>query len=159
MIRKRFAAESKSEREISQRMSTTDDTMKKRLVKAFLYTLPLLIVAFLYIASWGITRSGWPCAFHLITGLYCPSCGAGRMFISLAHFDFYQAFRYNPLIFIALPFLIGIFARYQIGYIRGKRITIGKFELVFFIFLVVALMVFGILRNIPQFSFLAPTEI
>ncbi len=81
------------------------------------------------------------------------------MFISLLHLDFYQAFRYNSLIFICLPFLIGIYVRYQIGFIRGKRITMSKLELGFFIFLVVAMLIFGVLRNTPQFSFLAPIEI
>jgi hypothetical protein len=140
-------------------VSTTNDTMKKRLFKTFLYSLPLLIVALLYVGFWVLNGSGWPCAFRLFTGWYCPSCGAGRMFISLLKFDFYQAFRYNPLIMICLPVLFGIFARYQIAYLRDKKITMSKIELAFFILLVVALAIFGILRNIPQFSFLAPTEI
>ena len=39
-----------------------------------------------------------PCLFHIITGLYCPGCGAGRASYSILHGRFYTAFRYNLLI-------------------------------------------------------------
>ena len=47
-----------------------------------------------------------PCPFHFITGLYCPGCGITRMIKSILKLDFYQAFRYNQLLFILLPFFI-----------------------------------------------------
>ena len=46
-----------------------------------------------------------PCLFHIITGLYCPGCGAGRASYSILHGRFYMAFRYNPMYVTLLPFL------------------------------------------------------
>ena len=36
------------------------------------------------------------CYFKLLTGFGCPGCGLTRSFISLAHGDFRNAWRFNP---------------------------------------------------------------
>lgn len=96
-----------------------------------------------------------PCIFNKITNLYCPGCGLTRMFMSIIKLDFYQAFRYNPLVFILLIFssLLLIFNKiYQ--HITHKKIKIPKSVYIILIFVVIT---YSILRNIPWFSFLAPT--
>ena len=45
------------------------------------------------------------CLVREVTGYYCPGCGAGRACYSLLHGQLYQAFRYNPLLIILLPWL------------------------------------------------------
>ncbi len=40
------------------------------------------------------------CTFHNITGIPCPSCGATRSAVLLAHGAFYDALKMNPLFFI-----------------------------------------------------------
>jgi hypothetical protein len=43
----------------------------------------------------------WPgCWVRRLTGLPCPTCGATRCAMSLAHGDLAEAWRHNPLIFI-----------------------------------------------------------
>ena len=43
----------------------------------------------------------WPgCWFRQLTGLPCPTCGATRSALSLAHGDLTAAWRHNPLIFV-----------------------------------------------------------
>ncbi len=53
------------------------------------------------------------CVFYNVTGVYCPSCGMTRAFVSLMHLDFKSAFMYNPMfivVFLAiLPNLIELF--------------------------------------------------
>jgi hypothetical protein len=44
-----------------------------------------------------------PCLFHIITGLYCPGCGAGRASYSILHGRFYMAFLHILLLFIGSP--------------------------------------------------------
>ncbi len=94
-----------------------------------------------------------PCIFHEITGLYCPGCGGTRMCLSLLKLDIYQAFRYNMLLTIAIPFII---LHFICRYIFKLKYKIPNW---FIYFLIVIVLVFGILRNIPYFSFLAPTEL
>ena len=45
------------------------------------------------------------CAFHHATGLLCPGCGSLRAIHQLLHGHLATAFRFNPLLILALPFL------------------------------------------------------
>ena len=66
--------------------------------KKIIYITLLLSFIYLYL----IKRFSFyiPCIFHKITHMYCPGCGLTRMIISIFKLDIYQAFRYNPLLFI-----------------------------------------------------------
>ena len=79
------------------------------------------------------------------------------MIISLLKLDIYQAFRYNPYLFILL--IIGIiYGLYcLLRYIITKKKT--QINIKVLIGIAISLIVYMILRNIPLFDFLAPTEI
>lgn len=96
------------------------------------------------------------CVFYEITGLYCPGCGITRSILSLIDGDIYQAFRYNPIIFIDIP-LIMITSIIDFIYKDNKKVK--KVTNVIYIMLLIITLVFGVLRNIPYFSFLAPTTL
>ena len=117
----------------------------------------VLIVIFLIYAVFIISFDiGIPCVFYEITGLYCPGCGITRLCLSLFEGDVYQAFRYNPIIFIDLPILFILFVL-NIFFKNNKNIK--KITDVIIIFLATITIIFGVIRNIPIFSFLAPTQI
>ena len=97
------------------------------------------------------------CLFYKITKLYCPGCGGTRMFFALLHGDIYQAFRYNPLIFIELP-ILGILFIYQYYCNKNKK-KMPKWINIFTIILMIITMLYGIIRNFFIFSFLAPTVV
>lgn len=97
-----------------------------------------------------------PCIFHKITNLWCPGCGITRMIISIINLNFYQAFRYNPLAFILLPFFIIYGLIYYFNWIQDKHFQINKN--IWYILLIITLL-FMVLRNISIFDFLAPTKI
>lgn len=119
--------------------------MKKIIVLFVLFLLYLFLSNYFQIYI--------PCPFHKITGFYCPGCGITRMFISILQFDFYSAFRYNPLLFILLPFALYLFIDYLI---RKEKSSYKKIPgMVWYVFIFV-FIIYGILRNIPYFSFLAP---
>ncbi len=99
---------------------------------------------------------GIPCVFYEITGLYCPGCGITRLCLSLFEGDIYQAFRYNPIIFIDLPILFILFV---LNIFLKNNKNIKKITDVIIIFLATITIIFGVIRNIPIFSFLAPTQI
>ncbi|MBR1413290.1 MAG: DUF2752 domain-containing protein [Bacilli bacterium] len=100
------------------------------------------------------------CPIHKITHLYCPGCGVTRMLFAILKLDFYQAFRYNPLLFIFLPFISICIIDYLVGFIRNKDTIIYKrINNKIWFSLVIIFLLFGIIRNIPKFNYLAPTEI
>lgn len=79
------------------------------------------------------------------------------MIHSILNFDFYQAFRYNPLLFIFL--IIGIIYTLIaiIIYIKKKELILpSKYSL---IIILIIFLLYMILRNIGIFSFLIPTEV
>ena len=45
-----------------------------------------------------ITRQGFSCLFHLLTGLYCPGCGGTRAFRALLAGNLLLSIRYHPLV-------------------------------------------------------------
>ena len=94
-----------------------------------------------------------PCLFHKITNFYCPGCGITRMLYSLIKLDVYQAFRYNPLVFILL---IGYILIFIYNLIFSKKIKLSKRNIYLLLFIVI---LYGVLRNIPGFTYLKPTTI
>lgn len=134
--------------------------MKKRI--AIVSAAALIAAAallYLYFTGEG-EGAGIPCVFHQLTGFYCSGCGASRALRSVLHLDFYQAFRYNAVFTLALPFFAVYSGALAISYIRfGKDRISGKIPgKILWIFIAIAL-VYGFLRNVPAFSFLAPITI
>lgn len=92
-----------------------------------------------------------PCLFRKLTGFYCPGCGITRMFLSILQLDFYQAFRYNPLVFILFVGVI-LFKILRFNFSKKSKEYASYFLLVVVIF-------YGVFRNIELFSYLKPTVI
>ena len=116
----------------------------------------ILILGIIYYFFIKITHLGIPCVFNLITGLHCPGCGVSRMFISLFALDFKAAFSYNALVMIFGPIAAIFVLRHYIIYILKGNQKSDKLETVLLIIALILTITFGILRNIPAFSFLAP---
>ncbi|HEY0503901.1 MAG TPA: DUF2752 domain-containing protein [Lysobacter sp.] len=99
-------------------------------------------------------ESLWPCVFHAVTGLHCPGCGLTRMLHALVHGDVARAWSMNPLAMVALPLLATMLAQWWLArpllpawldrYAHDGRVWI------------VALIAFGVLRNLPMFAWMAP---
>ena len=89
------------------------------------------------------------CPIKHVTGFDCPGCGMTRTALSLLDGDFYQAFRFNSLVFILAP----LFLLYYVLIAKGKK---KESDLLLFAMLGLTLA-YGVLRNTPMFSFLAPT--
>jgi len=97
-----------------------------------------------------------PCPLHSTTGLYCPGCGVTRATRALMHGDLVTALQMNMVAIILMPFLAIVMAREIIawGWQRpewragtGGRWGIG---------LGFAVIIYGILRNLPGLEFLRP---
>lgn len=125
----------------------------KKIDKSLIIVLIILLI--IYGICYLFTGTGFPCIFNKITNLYCPGCGITRMFVSIFHLEIYQAFRFNPLLFILLILSILYFIFNWIGNkVFNRQIIIND---KIYIGLLVVVIVYWILRNIEAFSFLAPT--
>lgn len=129
--------------------------MKKRIIKVISYTILLFISIYLIVIF--LENIGYKCIYRELFNIYCAGCGSTRMIKAIIHLNFYQAFRYNPLIFISLVLFIPYFIYRMYVYIRyGEfRILSVKILIVFAGFLII----YMILRNIPGFEYLIPTKI
>jgi hypothetical protein len=95
------------------------------------------------------------CQFHRLTGLNCPGCGATRALYALLHGDFSTALRDNVLLVISIPMFALRGGWFALNRMRGR--PNGRFfPPSLLIPLLVVLGVFGVLRNLPMFSFLSP---
>ncbi len=134
--------------------------MKKRLaitLAAAFFAAAALV--YLYFTGEG-EGAGIPCVFHQLTGFYCSGCGSSRALRSILHLDFYQALRYNAIFTLALPLIVAYFGALFLSYIRfGKDKISGKIPMKAIWVLIAVALVYGILRNIPLFSFLAPVNL
>jgi hypothetical protein len=104
------------------------------------------------------------CPFLALTGLYCPVCGSLRAVHALAHGDVPAAVGLNVLTVAAVTALAGLWVVWVVGVVRAGRAAGGARDrharpsvprwvgLV----LLVAAVAFGVLRNLPVGSALAP---
>lgn len=99
-----------------------------------------------------------PCPFHALTGLYCPGCGTTRALHQLVHGNLSRAFGYNPLAILSLPFLLYALISFTSQGFTGRRLPSVFIPPGVLRGLVVVIVAFWILRNIPTYPFtlLAP---
>jgi len=130
--------------------------MKKKII--------ILIIAIILLTTYLILGSKFniyiECPILKITKLYCPGCGITRMLKSIITLDFYQAFRYNTLIFCLLPLFL-VYIILEIRYIITKKTNFlnnKKYDKYWMTILIITIL-FGILRNTEMFSFLRPIKL
>jgi len=95
------------------------------------------------------------CQFHQLTGLNCPGCGATRALYALLHGNFPSALRDNALLVVGLPAALLRGGWFAFNHWRGRpngSFLPGRWLLS----LLVVMVVFGVLRNLPAFAFLSP---
>ncbi len=95
------------------------------------------------------------CMFHKLTGLNCPGCGATRAAYELLHGRLLMALRDNALFLLAPAVLGGRWLWWAARRMRRQPATLALPPQALWWCLVLTL-VFGVLRNLPAFSFLSP---
>lgn len=102
------------------------------------------------------------CIIYKLSGYYCPGCGSGRACYCILHGRFVQAFRYNPMLCIFIPWIALYIGGCGIQWLLTGRETISQripIEATYVLLAVVIL--YGIVRNIDVYPFtlLAPTQV
>lgn len=99
------------------------------------------------------------CPFYSLTGFFCPGCGSQRAFSALLHGHFLEALHFNLLLILSLPLLIYSLLFHLSDRLREKhKVQKLVYSPLFAKALVVLICAFWLLRNVPMFSFLAPTH-
>ena len=133
---------------------------KKEIVRVVIVAAIVPVVALLYFFIDARHSNFFPaCPFFTLTGFYCPGCGSQRAISSVLHADFLEAARFNVMLVVSLP-LILYSAFVTVSNVFRTKPVIQKifYSPLFVRVFLVAVVMFGVLRNIPLYPFtmLAP---
>ncbi len=129
--------------------------MYRRSTVILIWSLLLAGAAYLFVFEPG--KSGFfpACPFRLLTGFTCPGCGTTRALHQILHGHFAAAFMLNPLLLLAIPFLLFSLLRYSVIVMRGgvPRPNALPASAIYAIFVVI--VSFWIFRNTPIYPFVS----
>ena len=132
----------------------------KKIVLPIVYTVIVISIAYVVYFLNKMYGIGFVCVSREFTGLYCSGCGMTRAALSLLRLDFYQAFRYNAFSVILLPILfLCCYGEVYAYCFNEKNFVAQKIPMIFWVVIIILMLIYGVLRNIPYFAFLAPTYI
>jgi Protein of unknown function (DUF2752) len=99
-----------------------------------------------------------PCPVRYLTGWYCPGCGSLRAIHQLLHGNLRAAWAMNPLTVVLAPFLTYGLVSSALLELRGQGLPQPFLRAVWIRVLCAAIILFGIVRNLPMhpFDWLAP---
>jgi hypothetical protein len=89
------------------------------------------------------------CTLHEMTGLQCPGCGGLRAVHQLSHGHLAAAWRLNPLVIALLPVSLWLGWREAARAVTGREWPGLVTRPLFAWLLAGALVLFGLLRNVP----------
>jgi hypothetical protein len=95
------------------------------------------------------------CPFLAITGWYCPGCGTLRAVHALAHGDLVTALARNPLAVVALGYMVIAWTLWLARTVSGRPVRWMAPPWVLYGVLV-AILLFAVLRNLPGWTWLSP---
>ncbi len=128
--------------------------MIKRLVQVVGIVLIMILCTFM--GTKVFLNIHYLCPIKALFGIVCAGCGTTRMFELMFKLNFAEAFKYNQLMFILTIFFGTYGINNAVLYIlRGKTI---KLPLKIIIGIIIMLIIFMIIRNIPSLSYLRPPE-
>ncbi|MCR5201536.1 MAG: DUF2752 domain-containing protein [Lachnospiraceae bacterium] len=126
-------------------------SFKEKVIKTIkkfpeLLVLPGGLLYYLWIRVTGLVI---PCVFRQVTGFYCPGCGVTRFCVSCLKGDLKSAFHAHAFIFVTAPLIVIEIIYLEYVKIKGKQIS--TFNNILLVIYLVALLVFGVVRNVMLF--------
>jgi|SRR5687768_1273539 len=115
----------------------------------------LLTAGAVYLFVFEPGRTGFfpACPFRFLTGLRCPGCGTTRALHEMMHGHLEAAFMLNPLLLLALPFLLYAFLRYSMIAMRGRVPARNALPAPYIYAIFFVIVGFWIFRNTPFYPF------
>lgn len=88
----------------------------RRVVAIVVVATLLLLGAFYFFVDPGSSIVAPKCVVKALTGYDCPSCGGQRALHALLHGEVADAFRLNPFLVVAVPYLLALlYAHFATG--------------------------------------------
>lgn len=81
---------------------------RRSVVVAVIAAVMLGVMALFYLLDPEQSQLMPKCAFKLLTGLDCPSCGSQRALHALLHGRVADALSFNPFLVLSIPYLIAV---------------------------------------------------
>lgn len=116
--------------------------------RVFVTYLTIILIGVIYYIFISLTDLALPCIFRQITGYKCPGCGITTSCVRTLHGNLSGAFHANPFLFVTFPFLLFQLVYQTSCYIKEKPIS--KLNRILLCVYVIALLVFGVVRNIQS---------
>jgi len=131
--------------------------MKKKLQFAFLLCINILLTGLIiyyphYIRIAEQDKSVGFCFFKNYLRIYCMTCGGTRAFGDMLSLDFISAIKHNALVFFGFAYILYLDVYAIFAYIKKKESLI-YFKPLFCVYIVLAVLVFLILRNVLLYAF------
>ena len=122
------------------------------------WTLILLTAFVLHNQNPGETKYFPQCAFHGISGLHCPGCGAARAIHSMLSGDILGALKNNLFLVILAPAIFWLLILDTAREFWGFKPKLKPAPAALLVLLFVLLVLYTVLRNIPgpPWDFLRP---
>ena len=130
-----------------------NEIASRRLTALLIWSSIAVGAAYLFIFEPG--KSGFfpACPFRALTGFTCPGCGSTRGLHRLLHGDLLAAFEFNPLMVVALPFLLYALVRYTVAAVSGRPLQKRYLDAKYIWMLFAVIMSFWLFRNTRFYPF------
>lgn len=130
-----------------------DEIVSRRLTALLIWLTLAVGATYLFIFEPGKTGFFPACPFRTLTGFTCPGCGSTRGLHRLLHGDVVAAFEFNPLMIVALPFLLFALVRYTAAAVTGRPLKVNRLNAKYIWMLFVVIMSFWVFRNTRFYPF------
>lgn len=134
-------------------LMTLDEIARRRFTALLIWSSLALGATYLFIFDPGRTGFFPACPFRTLTGFTCPGCGSTRGLHRLLHGDVVGAFEFNPLMVVALPFLLYALGRYTNAALRGRPFERRLLNVKYIWALLFVIVSFWVYRNTPWYPF------
>jgi len=132
-----------------------DEAVNRRLTALLIWFSIAIGAIYLFVFEPGKTGFFPACPFRSLTGFSCPGCGSTRGLHRLLHGDVVSAFEFNPIMVLALPFLLYALLRYTVAALRGQPLQRHHLDTKYIWTLFAVIMSFWIFRNTPWYPFVS----
>lgn len=122
--------------------------MKKRIKKLIIVYAVILALLGAYAFVFFTFGIGFPCIFHLVTGLNCPGCGNSRAAQAFAQLRFMDGLRQNWLFPLEMAYIAYLVIYISVRYLKTGKVSMDPRPAWLNITVLSVLLAWWVVRNI-----------